>query len=111
MDAPLRPDPRVFAALGDSTRLTLLAQLEGGASLSATRLAAGAPVSRQAISKHLRVLAEAGLVEDLRRGRERLYRLNPAPLHSAVAWMLPLLSRGEPSANASPAIKAPDRRA
>jgi DNA-binding transcriptional ArsR family regulator len=102
MVAPPRPDARVFAALGDATRLELLARLEDGALLSATHLAAKAPVSRQAVSKHLRVLADVGLVEDVWRGRERLWKLNPEPLHTVAAWIRPLISQqGPPKADPS----------
>lgn len=75
----------VFAALGDETRLALLARLAAGPEQSITRLAADAPVSRQAITKHLHVLAEAGLVRNVRRGRENLYQLEPQRLAEARA--------------------------
>jgi DNA-binding transcriptional ArsR family regulator len=73
----------VFAALGDPTRLAIIARLSGEGPLSIARLTEGAPVSRQAITKHLRVLATAGLVFDARRGRERLFALEPKPLVEA----------------------------
>lgn len=63
----------VFAALADDTRWRILTEL-GGADLSASGLADRLPVSRQAIAKHLAVLAEAGLVEPFRAGREVRYR-------------------------------------
>ncbi|WP_435737671.1 metalloregulator ArsR/SmtB family transcription factor [Cellulosimicrobium sp. PMB13] len=63
----------VFAALADDTRWRILTEL-GGAELSASALAELLPVSRQAIAKHLTVLAEAGLVEASRAGREVRYR-------------------------------------
>lgn len=69
------PDPAVaeaFFALGDKTRLAVLARLATGA-LSATDLAIGASVTRQAIVKHLHVLESAGLVTHQKRGREVLY--------------------------------------
>lgn len=69
----------VFAALADPLRRDLLAQLAGGPSRVAD-LAAAHPVSRPAVSRHLRLLTEAGLVEADDRGRERHYRLTPAPL-------------------------------
>ncbi len=65
----------LFAALGDETRLALVARLGDGASLSITELATGSRVTRQAITKHLNVLAEARLVRDQRRGREHLWKL------------------------------------
>jgi DNA-binding transcriptional ArsR family regulator len=48
------------------------------------------PVTRQAVAKHLSALEEAGLVEGERRGRQRLFRLTPAPLSEAVGWMAEL---------------------
>ena len=93
MVAQPTPDARIFSALGDPTRLELLARLQHGAALSSTALAAGAPVSRQAVTKHMRVLAEAGLVQDHRRGRERLWRIHAAPLLSATDWLLALIAR------------------
>jgi DNA-binding transcriptional ArsR family regulator len=65
----------VFAALGDRTRLRLVSRLSDGGPLSITRLTAGSRVSRQAISKHLRVLEGAGLVRSRRQGRETLWQL------------------------------------
>ncbi|WP_028049544.1 helix-turn-helix transcriptional regulator [Cellulomonas sp. URHD0024] len=70
MTATLAP---VFAALADDTRWAILAEL-GRADLSASALATVVPVTRQAIAKHLTVLAEAGLVEPVRVGREVRYR-------------------------------------
>lgn len=77
----------VFEALGDPTRREVLRRLAGGGPASATQLAAGLPVSRQAVAKHLAALEEAGLVEGEREGRERRFRLTPAPLSEAAAWM------------------------
>jgi DNA-binding transcriptional ArsR family regulator len=73
----------VFSALGDGTRLELVARLCGGEPLSITQLASGARVTRQAITKHLHVLKEAGLVRDARRGREQLWELEPRQLQQA----------------------------
>lgn len=73
----------LFAALGDGTRLTLLMKLGDGALLSITRLTEGSSLTRQAITKHLRILEEAGLVRGVRRGRERLFHLEPKPLKEA----------------------------
>ncbi len=73
----------VFAALGDPTRLGVLARLGAEGPLSVTHLSKGAKITRQAISKHLRVLAEAGLVRDRRHGRERIWELEPARLEIA----------------------------
>ena len=67
----------LFAALGDETRLRLLGRLADGGPLSIARLTDGAEVTRQAITKHLHVLAGAGLVRGARRGRERVWELEP----------------------------------
>ncbi len=76
----------VFFALGDETRLSVVARLGAGAR-SATALSGGAGVTRQAIVKHLRVLEGAGLVTHERRGREVLYALDPARLRDARAFL------------------------
>ena len=73
----------VFAALGDTTRLRVVARLCFDGPLSITRLSEGANVTRQAITKHLHVLAEAGLVRDHRHGRERIWELEPSRLEMA----------------------------
>jgi DNA-binding transcriptional ArsR family regulator len=76
----------IFAALGDDTRLALVDRLRGGP-LSTTELAAGTRVTRQGITKHLHVLARAGLVRDTRQGRERLWELELAPLDVARRYL------------------------
>jgi len=70
----------VFAALGDETRLSVLAKLSNGAAQSISRLTAGTGLSRQAVTKHLRVLANAGVVRSVRVGRESLFELEPQPI-------------------------------
>jgi DNA-binding transcriptional ArsR family regulator len=77
----------VFVALADGTRRRVLELLaaEGGA--TATQLAGSFPVTRQAIAKHLQVLAEAGLAQSERRGRETQWTLTPEALAPAMAWM------------------------
>jgi DNA-binding transcriptional ArsR family regulator len=77
----------VFSALSDPSRRRLLESLAGRESASLTELAADLPVTRQAVSKHLAALGEAGLVEGRRAGRETRYRLTPQPLGDALAWM------------------------
>jgi DNA-binding transcriptional ArsR family regulator len=76
----------VFSALGDETRLALIVKLRTGF-LSATTLSDGAPVTRQAILKHLNVLESAGLVSHEKRGREVLYALEPRRLQDATAFL------------------------
>jgi DNA-binding transcriptional ArsR family regulator len=73
----------VFAALGDPTRLRLVAALCAGGALSITQLTAGTAVTRQAVTKHLQVLADAGLVRDTRQGRERRWELEPSRIDEA----------------------------
>lgn len=65
----------MFAALGDETRLALVSRLSSQGPLSTTRLTAGSAVTRQAVTKHLNVLASAGFVRDTWRGRERIWKL------------------------------------
>lgn len=77
----------VFAALGDETRLRLLARVSGEGPLSITRLSEGAPVTRQAVTKHLRVLEQAGLVRAHRRGRETLWQIEPKRLDDAQRYL------------------------
>lgn len=78
-----RREAALFAALGDETRLGLVARLGGGGPMSIARLTAGTRVTRQAVSKHLRVLEAAGLVRGGRRGRESVWRLEPPVLDEA----------------------------
>jgi DNA-binding transcriptional ArsR family regulator len=73
----------IFAALGDQTRLRLVARLSAGSPLSIARLTSGAGMTRQAVTKHLHVLSEAGLVRASRHGRESRWQLDPAPLEAA----------------------------
>ncbi len=73
----------VFAALGDETRLRLVARLSREGASSIARLADGSGVTRQAITKHLAVLERAGLVRSERRGRESLFELHPGELDTA----------------------------
>jgi len=77
----------VFSALGDKSRLLVLRKLSRGTALSATTLAEGAPVTRQAIVKHLQVLGAAGLVIHHRRGREVLYALERRRLDEARGFL------------------------
>jgi len=73
----------LFAALGDPTRLRVVARLSREGPLSITELTEGAAVSRQAVTKHLEVLATAGLVRDFRKGRERVWELETGRLAEA----------------------------
>lgn len=83
-----RADPGpVFAALADPTRRSLLRALGDRGQATATELAADVPVSRQAVAKHLQLMAEAGLVAGERRGREQRYRPEPTALDDAARWL------------------------
>ena len=77
----------VFAALADPTRREVVRLLAEHPGLTASALADELPVSRQAIAKHLGILHDAGLAEAAREGRETRYRLTPAPMNDAMAWM------------------------
>lgn len=70
----------VFAALGDETRLELIGKLCRGELRSISQLTTGSHLTRQAITKHLRVLQRAGLVRSARSGREKLFKLHPGPI-------------------------------
>jgi DNA-binding transcriptional ArsR family regulator len=72
-----------FAALGDETRLRLVARLTGEGPLSITQLTGGLPITRQAVTKHLRVMEDAGLVRSAARGRERVWQLEERRLQLA----------------------------
>jgi DNA-binding transcriptional ArsR family regulator len=73
----------LFAALGDGTRLRVVSRLCREGPLSITKLTEGTPVTRQAITKHLRVLEGAGVVRGSREGRENVYELEPRRLAEA----------------------------
>lgn len=74
----------VFAALGDETRLSLLQRLSQGGPASISTLAEDFAVTRQGITKHLQVLAAAGVIDGRRAGREHVWAMNPARLAQAV---------------------------
>ena len=75
-----------FSALADPTRRAVLDLLRRG-SQPAGRIAQAFPISRPAISKHLRRLRRAHLVDERRQGRLRVYQLNPQPLQTVDAWL------------------------
>src|ERR1700723_1060885 len=80
---PLRNCAPLFAALGDETRLRLIAVLCVGGAMSITQLTSGTDLTRQAITKHLDVLGAAGLVRDVKVGRQRLWEFEPTQLDEA----------------------------
>ena len=77
----------VFAALGDETRLALIGNLSSGPPRSISRLAEGSALTRQAITKHLRVLEAAGIVRSVRVGRESRFAFRPEPLAEIRAYL------------------------
>jgi DNA-binding transcriptional ArsR family regulator len=77
----------VFDALADPTRRTVLRVVAEDGPLTATQLASRLPVTRQAVAKHLEVLADAGLVSRERVGRDVRFSLDAAPLEDALAWI------------------------
>jgi DNA-binding transcriptional ArsR family regulator len=79
---------RVFAALGDPGRRSLVEAVAARGSATATELAAELPVTRQAVAKQLGALADAGLLRATRAGRETRYSVTPEPLGDAVDWMV-----------------------
>jgi len=88
-----RPTPAaVFAALGDHTRLALVGRLAAGETASITDLTRHSRLTRQAITKHLRVLERAGIVRCVRAGRESRFELDPRPL-SEIEEYIQRLSR------------------
>jgi DNA-binding transcriptional ArsR family regulator len=77
----------IFAALGDETRLLLVSRLCDGRAMSIARLTSGTDITRQAVTKHLRVLQDAGLVRSRRRGRESVWRLEQRRLADARHYL------------------------
>ena len=80
------PGP-VFTALADPTRRAVLRAVASRGTATATELTDDVDVTRQAVTKHLRVLTEAGLVAAERAGKEQRYRVTPAPFTDALTWM------------------------
>ena len=83
----LQGSAAVFAALGDETRLRLVSRLCGQGPMSITKLGLGSRVTRQAITKHLRVMEHAGLVRGSRRGRERIWELETKRIEIAEGYL------------------------
>jgi DNA-binding transcriptional ArsR family regulator len=84
-----RPRARapIFAALGHATRLLLVAKLCGGQVRSISQLTKGSKLTRQAITKHLRVLEGAGIVHGVKKGRESLFELDPQPIAEIKGYL------------------------
>jgi DNA-binding transcriptional ArsR family regulator len=85
--AALKMHASVFAALGDETRLSVLARLSRGERQSIARLTAGTKLTRQAVTKHLRVLEGAGVVRSVRVGRESLFELEPRSIEDVRQYL------------------------
>ena len=85
--AALRARASVFAALGDETRLGLLARLTNGEPQSISRLTSGTRLTRQAVTKHLRVLEGAGIVHSVKTGRESRFALEPKTIIDAQTYL------------------------
>lgn len=77
----------IFAALGDQTRLALVGKLSHGKAHSISKLTEGSSLTRQAVTKHLKVLQHAGIVRHVKSGRESLFELNPQPLSEAKDYL------------------------
>ena len=97
VDRQLASAALLFAALGDPTRLALLARLSQGGPASITALAERFSVTRQGITKHLQVLSVAGVIDGHREGRERVWAINPGRLAEARR-RLDVISQGWDSA-------------
>ena len=78
---------QLFAALGDEIRLGLVSRLCDGGPMSIAKLTAGSNITRQAITKHLRVMDQAGLVRSARQGRESIWRLDQQRLENARLYL------------------------
>jgi DNA-binding transcriptional ArsR family regulator len=83
----LKAQAPVFAALGDETRLLLVVRLSRGLPCSISQLTEGSQLTRQAITKHLRVLEYAGIVRSVRAGRESLFQFDPEPLGNIKEYL------------------------
>jgi DNA-binding transcriptional ArsR family regulator len=85
--ARLQARAPIFAALGDDTRLLLVAKLCGGRPHSISQLTEGSKLTRQAITKHLRVLERVGIVRSIRRGRESRFEFAPEPMEAIKEYL------------------------
>ena len=76
-----------FWALSDPVRLEILDRISSGSEVTVSQLAAVLPITRQAVSRHVRTLEEAGLVKGSQEGREHRYHVDTAPLDDARRWL------------------------
>lgn len=100
----------VFSAVADPVRRGLLDQLARGGPARVVDLTAGRGISRPAVSRHLRLLGEAGLVSATERGRERHYELTPGPLREVAGWAGALVRRPPVAAHELDALDLEVRR-
>ena len=77
----------VMAALGDETRLSMISKLTNGKRQSISHLTAGTNLTRQAVTKHLHVLENAGIVRSIRVGRENQFKLEPKPIDDVREYL------------------------
>jgi DNA-binding transcriptional ArsR family regulator len=89
----------MFAALGDPTRLMLVSKLVGGDKHSISELSAGIKITRQAVTQHLKVLEDVGVVRSQKKGRESLFELDPKPLESIQEYLNVIGEQWERSLN------------
>jgi DNA-binding transcriptional ArsR family regulator len=87
MAAGARGCAAIFAALGDQTRLEVIAKLCSGQPHSISELTVGSKLTRQAITKHLRVLQRAGIVHGVRAGREKRFEFDPEPMQEIKQYL------------------------
>jgi DNA-binding transcriptional ArsR family regulator len=91
--ATSRDPSQVFLALADPTRRKMIEQLSVLGPVTISQLTEVFPITRQAVTKHLDTLSEAGLVATERRGRERIVTFRPEPLHEAIDWVAAIEAR------------------
>ena len=84
---------QLFAALGEPTRLNVVDRLRDGSEHSIATIAMGLPISRQALTKHLKVLESAGIASSRRLGRETVYQMDPSGLLAAERWIAEVSSQ------------------
>jgi DNA-binding transcriptional ArsR family regulator len=77
----------IFAALGDETRLSLIARLSRASGQSISQLAKGTKLTRQAVTKHLQILQRVGLVRSVRKGRETLFEFDATPIETMTQYL------------------------
>ena len=100
----------LFAALGDETRLSVVARLCTDGPQSIVRLTSATKVSRQAVTKHLQALARAGIVRSRREGRERIWEVRTSRLAEARTWLDQIAARWDAALDRLRALVERDQR-